>query len=338
MKEGSDLSKKILKELICNSIDDHRKEILRIAREVQNHPELGYKEEYLSKKIAKIFEKMDLDVEDHIALTGCKTTVNEDLRGPNIAVIAALDAGLNPFHPDANEEGAVHDRGNNHQVAMMIAVAIGLVKSHAVQNLDGKVTFVAVPAQESVDLDYRDELIKDGKIKYRSGIKELIRRECFDEIDIALSIQNMDLGDEETNMVIAPKYSIIPEYEGIGVIMKENAMLFYHDSQIKWTERINQEDFFNIKELSQIMPTLQPLAGGVKGPSGTKDFELIDKDIAYFIPAKIMALTIVDLLYDNAKKTRKILKNHIPPKTIEEYLLEKTSENSFLGEETSEDR
>lgn len=332
------MSKKILKELICNSIDDHRKEILRIAREVQNHPELGYKEEYLSKKIAKIFEKMDLDVEDHIALTGCKATVNEDLRGPNLAVIAALDAGLNPSHPEANEEGVVHDRGNNHQVAMMVAVAIGLIKSHAVQNLDGKVTFIAVPAQESVDKDYRDELIKEGKIKYRSGVKELIRRECFDEVDMALSIQNMDLTNEETKMVIVPKYGSVPEYEGIGVILMENAKLFYHESQIKWTEYINQEDFFNIKELSQIMPTLQPLAGGVKGAPGTKDFELIDKDIAYFIPAKIMALTIVDLLYDNAKKTRKILKNHIPPKTIEEYLSEESNKINYLEEDIPEDR
>jgi len=326
------LSKKILKELICNSIDDHRKEILRIAREVQNHPELGYKEEYLSKKIAKIFEKMGLDVEDHIALTGCKATINEDLRGPNLAVIAALDAGFNPDHPDANEEGAAHDGGNNNQVAMMIAVAFGLIKSHAVQNLDGKVTFIAVPAQESVDLDYRDQLIEEGKIKHRLGIKELLRRECFDEIDIALSIQNMDFGDEETKMVIAPNYPSVRDYEGIGVILQENAKQFYQESQIKWSKNLSGEKLFNIQELSQVMPALQPLAGGVKGVRGSKDFELTDKDTAYLIPAKIMALTIVDLLYDNAKKTRKILKNYKPPKTIEEYLLE--AENpAFSSEE-----
>ena len=326
------MSKKILKELICNSIDDHRKEILRIAREVQNHPELGYKEEYLSKKIAKIFEKMSLDVEDHIALTGCKATINEDLRGPNLAVVAALDAGLNPSHPDANEEGAVHDKGNNHQIAMMIAVAIGLIKSHAVQNLDGKVTFIAVPAQEAVDLDYRDDLIGKGEIRYRYGIKELLRRECFDEVDIALSIQNMDLEDEDIKMIIAPKYSSVPDYEGIGVIFEENAKLFYRESQIKWSENIIGEDFFNLQELAQVMPILQPLAGGVKGARGSKDFELVDKDIAYLIPAKIMALTIVDLLYDNAKKTRKILKNYNPPKTIEEYLSEDEYQKSFSEE------
>lgn len=316
------MSKKILKELVCNSIDDHRKEILRIAREIQSHPELGFKEEYLSKKIAKVFEKMDLDVEDHLALTGCKATINEDLRGPNLAVIAALDAGLNPSHPDANEEGIVHNGGNNHQIAMMIGIAFGLIKSHAVQNLDGKVTFVAVPAQESVDLEYRDHLIENGKIHYRYGIQELLKRECFDEIDIALSIQNMDLGDIKTKLVISPNHPSIPVYDGLGVIFQENAKLFYGESQIKWSENIIRDEFFNIQELSKVMPTLQPLAGGVRGVRGGKGFELMDKDTAYIIPAKIMALTIVDLLYDNAKKTRKILKNHNPPKTIEEYLNE----------------
>ncbi len=316
------MSKKILKELVCNSIDDHRKEILRIVREVQSHPELGYKEEYLSKKIGKIFEKMGLDPEEEIAHTGCKTTINDDLRGPNLAVVAALDAGFNPAHPEADEEGVVHAAGNNYQVAMMIAVAFGLMKSHAVQNLDGKVTFMAIPAQESVDLEYRHQLIQQGKIKHIFGIKELIRREYFDEIDMAMTIQNMDLEDPQIKMVVSPNYLSAPQYDGLGVILQENARLFYTKEDLQWSRDVDITGFNNLKALSQIMPTLQPLAGGVHGELRSKDFELVDKDIAYITPAKIMALTVVDLLYDNAKKTRKILKDYKPPKTIEAYLEE----------------
>ncbi len=322
------MSKKILKELICNSIDDHRKEILRIVREIQNHPELGYKEEYLSKKIGKIFEKMDLEVEDHIALTGCKATINEDLRGPNLAVIAAMDAGVDPSHPEANEDGIVHNAGNNHQVGIMIAVAFGLIKSHAVQNLDGKVTFIAVPAQEGVDLDFRNKLIEEGKIHHVYGINELLAREGLDEIDLAMSIQNMDLGDTQTKMILSPKYPSVPDCEGIGPILLENAKLFYNEAQLKLTEEVEQKDFINMHALSQIMPTFQPLAGGVRGERGSNDFILEDKDTAYLIPAKILALTIVDLLYDNAKKTRKILKDYNPSKTIEEYLRDEQSKRN----------
>jgi metal-dependent amidase/aminoacylase/carboxypeptidase family protein len=53
-------------------------------------------------------------------------------------------------------------------------------------------------------------------------------------------------------------------------------------------------------DVSMIMPVLHPMIGGFTGGVHTKDFELKDKEMAYIIPAKIMAMTVVDLLYDNA--------------------------------------
>ncbi len=51
-------------------------------------------------------------------------------------------------------------------------------------------------------------------------------------------------------------------------------------------------------DVSMIMPVLHPMIGGFTGGVHTKDFELKDKEMAYIIPAKIMAMTVADLLYD----------------------------------------
>ncbi|MCG6522985.1 hypothetical protein K6U39_22025, partial [Vibrio parahaemolyticus] len=50
------------------------------------------------------------------------------------------------------------------------------------------------------------------------------------------------------------------------------------------------------------------------------DFEIVDEDLAYIIPAKAMALTVVDLLFDNAKDAKDILDTFTPVMTKEEYL------------------
>ena len=68
------------------------------------------------------------------------------------------------------------------------------------------------------------------------------------------------------------------------------------------------------------MPTLHPMIGGVKGALHTRDFEIVDEDLAYIIPAKAMALTVVDLLFDNAKDAKDILDTFTPVMTKKEYL------------------
>ncbi len=61
--------------------------------------------------------------------------------------------------------------------------------------------------------------------------------------------------------------------------------------------------------------------GRVKGAVSTRGYSIVDEEYAYLAPAKSMALTVVDLLFDEALKTGKeILKNFKPVMTKEEYL------------------
>ena len=52
----------------------------------------------------------------------------------------------------------------------------------------------------------------------------------------------------------------------------------------------------------------------------TREYQIVDEEYAYLAPAKAMALTVVDLLFDNAEKGKEILKNFTPIMTKEEYL------------------
>ncbi len=67
------------------------------------------------------------------------------------------------------------------------------------------------------------------------------------------------------------------------------------------------------------MPTLLSVHGGVSGALHTKDFRLDDPELAYVMPAKAIALTIVDLLVDGADKGHQIMKNFQPQMTKKQY-------------------
>jgi amidohydrolase len=73
-------------------------------------------------------------------------------------------------------------------------------------------------------------------------------------------------------------------------------------------------------DLSQVMPVLHPYIGGARGTGHGADYEIVDKPLAYVTPAKALALTAVDLLWDRAAGAREVLGKAKPPMTREQYL------------------
>src|SRR5699024_9874566 len=49
-------------------------------------------------------------------------------------------------------------------------------------------SFIFVPAEEYLDLSYRDELIKQGKISHYGGKPEAMKLGVFDNIDLSICI------------------------------------------------------------------------------------------------------------------------------------------------------
>jgi len=427
------LSKDQMKKEICRVIDENRERIISLAEELYRNPELGYKEVFATKKVVEQFHHLNLEVQDEIAITGCSGKISEGKGGPNIVVMGELDSVICQEHPHANQEGAIHACGHNNQIAAMVGSAIGLIKSDAYKELDGRVTFMAVPAEEFIELNYRSKLMEEGKIKYMGGKQELIHRGYFDDADIAMMIHSLDtsssgkkvmigssgngfigkriqfLGKEshaggapekgvnalnaamlainnihaqretfadddhirvhpiitkggdivnivpadvrmesyvrgrniegiedankkvnrsliagaiavgaKVNITEIPGYFPLLAYNPLDEIFYNNAKEFVAEEEIQRGGELGGS--FDMGDLSHIMPTLHPFVGGVKGDLHTREFRLENAELAYIIPAKIMAMTIVDLLYDGAEEAKKIIKNCKPPMSKDEYL------------------
>ena len=193
---------KELKDISCSIIEKNKNEIIELAKEIFNHPETGYKEYKTSQIINNKFKNLNFNVEEEIAITGIKASIGNNKK-PHIAVLGELDAIYDKEHPNANKDGLVHACGHNNQLAIMYGIAFALKKTNLMEKLNGTVDFIAVPAEEYIELDFREKLKKDKKISYFGGKQELISRGYFDDVDLALMAHSFDTG-EMKDVIAAP--------------------------------------------------------------------------------------------------------------------------------------
>lgn len=174
---------------IIKNIDDHRDEIIAFARDIYTHAELGYKEFNTAKKFADFTRKLGLDVKEGLAITGVKSYLNKDKKDNiSLALIGELDALRIPNHKCANPETqAAHCCGHHAQLTGILGAAIALSDPEIAKQLDGQVVFFAVPAEEYGEIEFKNKLKAEGKIKYGGGKCELIRIGAFDDIDLNIA-------------------------------------------------------------------------------------------------------------------------------------------------------
>ncbi|KES19194.1 amidohydrolase [Gilliamella apicola] len=192
------MTKDELKKKVCDAIANRKADIKSIAEAIWSEPELGYKEHKTAKKVEDAFEKLGVPFKNKLALTGVKGRLKGGKGSKySVAVIGELDAIICADHPAADEtSGAAHCCGHNAQIANMMAVTMGLIDSGAMKFLAGDVVPFAVPAEEYVEITYRNRLIEEGKIKYIGGKPELISRGDFDDVDMALQIHLTSVPNE----------------------------------------------------------------------------------------------------------------------------------------------
>ncbi|MBQ5813663.1 MAG: amidohydrolase, partial [Clostridia bacterium] len=73
-------------------------------------------------------------------------------------------------------------------------------------------------------------------------------------------------------------------------------------------------------DVSNIIPTVHAMVGGSEGIGHSSNYEIADKETAYIVAAKMMAMSAVDLLANGAEKAIEIKKNFKAPLTKETYL------------------
>ena len=187
-----------MEQKICNLIDTKKDEIIAFGRDIFEHAELGYKEVRTSGKFVEKMTELGLECETGLAITGVKSYLNEkgSKEGPTLAVIGEMDALPIPNHPNAYN-GVAHSCGHNCQLTGVVGAAMALTDPEIKEAMGGNICFMAVPAEEFVDIDFKSQLMKEGKLGYGGGKCELIRIGAFDDINIALghhSFPFMDMG------------------------------------------------------------------------------------------------------------------------------------------------
>lgn len=73
-------------------------------------------------------------------------------------------------------------------------------------------------------------------------------------------------------------------------------------------------------DVSHLMPVIHPFIGGTTGLLHTADFKVVDFKAAVLLPAKAFAMTLIDLLYDDAAEAKAILADFKPVLTKEAYI------------------
>jgi len=175
------------KRLVCEEIDRRGEEIIAVAREVLAHPEPGFRETKTARVVADRFRALGMAPKEGIALTGVKARLETGRPGPNVAVMGELDSLIVPGHPHADPEtGAAHACGHHCQIASMLGALVGLLPCDVLGNLSGNITFIAVPAEEYIEIEWRNQLRVEGKLEFLGGKPEFIRLGELDDVDMAM--------------------------------------------------------------------------------------------------------------------------------------------------------
>ncbi len=423
------MDKVALKKKALAEIDRKADEIIEYATAIWKYPELGFKEFRTAELTEQKYEQMGWKYEKAIAITGSKAYLKGDGSHPTIGIVGELDALHIPVHPEAHPaSGNVHACGHHSQMAAMLGVGYGLdvVKEH----LTGDIVMVAVPAEEYIEIDYRNRLREEGKLEFFGGKQEFIRLGAMKDIDIcigshsamdqteligvggsnngfigklvhyigkeahaggaphkgvnALNAAMMGLmgihanretfrdedtirvhpiitkGGEIVNNVPAdvtmesyvrgktveaikdantkvnralragamavgaeveiddhPGYMPYTRDENLEKILIKSVTDLYGESEIK--HRGHSTGSTDMGDFSCIMPTTSIGMIGTEGAGHSRYLKIIDPVKQYIVPAKAIAVTVIDLLFEDAEPAKSLINSFKPTIKREEY-------------------
>ena len=417
-----------MKQLACEAIDRNADKITAIEEDIFAEPELGYKEFKTAAKVKKVFEELGIEYQDEVAITGVIGKAEGGQHNAKIAVMGELDAVVCPGHRCADPvTGAAHSCGHHAQIASLVGVAYALKESGILPELGGDVALMAVPAEEGVELEYRNELMQQGKISYLGGKQEFIKLGVFDDVD-AMIMQHTIGGKQSyaggpggmgfvakiiqyhgkeshaaaphqgINALDAAKVglmacdclrstfkdedgirfhpiitkggslvNVVPAFVQIETFVRGYTTEAIKDASFKVDRALRAGadalgatcDIYNLpgylfsvespelKELvegnmrtvfgeenittgsgftteandvSNVIPTVHAMVGGAEGVGHSSNYEIADKKMAYLDSAKMLVMSVIDLLANGAEKALEVKKNFKAPLTKESYI------------------
>jgi amidohydrolase len=182
-------SKEDLKRRAAEIIDAKADDLTAIAKTILKNPEPGFRELKTARLVAEQFAALGMQPRNGLAVTGVRADASGTSAGPTLAILGELDSLIVSDHPHADPEtGAAHACGHHCQIAMMLGAAMALTNHDVLDHLAGRIAFMAVPAEEYIEIEYRDELRRAGKIEFLGGKPEFVRLGEFDDVHLAMML------------------------------------------------------------------------------------------------------------------------------------------------------
>lgn len=170
-------------------VEKYRQLILDAVDYIWKNPETGYREWKTHAYLEKAFTDLGYTLTKAGNIPGFTALVDTGREGPTVAVFGEMDSVLCAAHPEADPEtGAVHACGHCAQTAALLGLAAALKEPGALDGLCGKILLVAVPAEELLEVEFREELKKQGIIRYFGGKVEFMYRGLLDGVDMAIMV------------------------------------------------------------------------------------------------------------------------------------------------------
>lgn len=171
------------------AVDKHRQLILDAMAHIWRNPEPGYREWKTQEYMRAQFEALGYELVLAGDVPGFYTVLDTGRPGPEVLVLGELDSLIIPEHPEADKEtGAVHACGHHAQCAALLGIAAALREPGALDGLSGRIRLCAVPAEELIEVEFRQQLKEQGIIRYMGGKTEFLHRGYFDGVDLAMMV------------------------------------------------------------------------------------------------------------------------------------------------------
>ncbi len=159
--------------------------LIQLGRKLWDAAEPGFHEVKTGKILTAAFTEAGFILEKFGNFPGFAATVDGNYRTKKVALIADMDAL--PL-PGSEPRQYIHSCGHHVQLTALAGAAAALQKSKP--ELLKHISFMAIPAEEYIDLEKRETLRQEGKISQLSGKLELIQRGVFNYPDVIISMHS----------------------------------------------------------------------------------------------------------------------------------------------------
>lgn len=183
-------------QMIINNVDAHKQMICDAERWLWAHPQTGFTEWEANAYMAEKFQEMGYELTMAGNVPGFYTDIDTGKPGPKLCIMSELDALDIAGHPES-VNGMTHCCGHHAQGAAMLGIAAALKAPGALDGLSGVIRLMVVPAEEMIQLAFRENLRKEGVIGYMGGKVEFMARGYFDDVDLALMVHGTAAGEGE---------------------------------------------------------------------------------------------------------------------------------------------